>query len=65
MENCLIAERLNDSMLGGDHWTIVEIWIRDGGELASLISKRIRTMERVKRIRMAMILKKIERLTSC
>jgi Lrp/AsnC family transcriptional regulator for asnA, asnC and gidA len=44
----------------GDHMVMTEIWTRDGRELTKLISKKIESMEGVKRICPALLQEKLK-----
>ncbi len=44
----------------GDHMVMIEIWTKDGRELANLISERIETIEGVKKICPALVLEKLK-----
>lgn len=45
----------------GDHVIMLEIWMRDGRELARLISEKIETIESVRKICPTMVLEKLAR----
>lgn len=57
---CYLKEANCVATSSGDHMIMLEIWARDGRELAKLISEKIETVEGVKRICPALILEKLK-----
>ncbi len=59
-EMCEIREARYVATSTGDHMIMIEIWTRDGKELSRIISKKIGTIEGVKKICPSIILEKLK-----
>jgi Lrp/AsnC family transcriptional regulator for asnA, asnC and gidA len=57
---CSLKEAKCVATSSGDHMVMLEIWTKDGRELASLIAGQIENMEGVKKICPALILEKLK-----
>ncbi len=59
-ELCNIKEAKCVATSSGDHMVMLEIWVRNGRELAKLFTQQIEKVEDVKEICPALILEKLE-----